>query len=230
MLSIVDLIDAQTVSIDLAGYLLAAIGQGTSFLVGANPGGAGKTTVMGALLNFVPADVSLVPTDRDAVVRRGLEDTSARRCYICHEIGAGHWYAYLWGSVLADLFALPSVGHMVATNLHADTLEEARDQLCRDNPVPEESFHRFGLMLFLDVRGGWGRTQRTVAAVHEATEPGPPRRVYTMTAPGSIERDEPSSLVTAEEHAGATKRIEALYERRDEIRAIDEVRAFLVGA
>ena len=49
MLSVVDLIDAGTISVDLAAYSLAAISQGASFLVGAMPGGAGKTTVMGAL-------------------------------------------------------------------------------------------------------------------------------------------------------------------------------------
>ncbi|MEK7765428.1 MAG: hypothetical protein AAB368_04240, partial [bacterium] len=54
MLSIVDLIEAGTVTRELAAYLLAAIGGGASFMTAALPGGAGKTTVMGALLNFVP--------------------------------------------------------------------------------------------------------------------------------------------------------------------------------
>ena len=50
MLSIVDLIDAGTVDKSIAAYFLAVISKGKSFLVGAKPGGAGKTTVMGALL------------------------------------------------------------------------------------------------------------------------------------------------------------------------------------
>ena len=66
MLSIVDLIEAGTFSRDLAAYSLAAIGDGASFMVGALPGGAGKTTAMGALLNFVPRDVSLVAADGEA--------------------------------------------------------------------------------------------------------------------------------------------------------------------
>lgn len=44
MLSIVDLVEAGTFTPDLAAYSLAAIGSGASFLVGADPGGAGKTT------------------------------------------------------------------------------------------------------------------------------------------------------------------------------------------
>ena len=45
MLSVVDLIEAGTMTRDMAAYSLAAIGSGASFMVGAPPGGAGKTTV-----------------------------------------------------------------------------------------------------------------------------------------------------------------------------------------
>ena len=47
MLSVVDLIEAGTMSRDLAAYCLAAIGGGASFLVGAMPGGAGEATGWG---------------------------------------------------------------------------------------------------------------------------------------------------------------------------------------
>ena len=52
MLSVFDLLAAGTLDVDLTAYFLARISRGASFLVGANPGGAGKTTVMCALLNF----------------------------------------------------------------------------------------------------------------------------------------------------------------------------------
>ena len=44
MLSLVDLIDAGTVDLPLAAYLAATMRSGASLLVGARPGGAGKTT------------------------------------------------------------------------------------------------------------------------------------------------------------------------------------------
>ena len=77
MLSVADLIDADALSLPLAAAVTARIAGGASFMVGANPGGAGKTTVLCALLNFVPPDC-----------------------------------------------ALGTCGHIPATNLHADTLEE----------------------------------------------------------------------------------------------------------
>ena len=91
MLSVVDLIEAGTMTAELAAYCLAAVGQGASFMVGAMPSGAGKTTVMGALLNFVPASVELVPADAQHVIRQGQRTPSRRQCFICHEIGPGSY-------------------------------------------------------------------------------------------------------------------------------------------
>lgn len=71
MLSVVDLIEAGILGEELAAYCLAAIGQGASFMVGAMPGGARKTTVMGALLTFVPPDVELSPADGQPYNRSG---------------------------------------------------------------------------------------------------------------------------------------------------------------
>jgi hypothetical protein len=228
MLSVVDLLDARTISPELAGYLLAAIGKYQSFMVGALPGGAGKTAVMGALLNFVPTDVELVPADGRRTVQQGLKDRSARRCYICHEIGSGPYYAYLWGPSLADLLELPSRGHMVATNLHADTIDQAREQICNDNDVPEQSFDRFGLMIFLRLQPGRGGIRRRVARVYEPTDSGPPRLIYCIGSNDQIESVGPSMLVNAEELAAATKRIKALC--AGGLRTIAQVRSFLISS
>ena len=226
MLSVVDLLEAGTVTPEMAGYLLAAIGKGRSFLVGALPGGAGKTTVMGALLNFVPADVELVPTDSRRTVQEGLEDRSAPRCYVCHEIGSGPYYAYLWGAALQELFRLPSRGHMVATNLHADTIDQARRQICTDNGVPDDLFDRFGLMLFLRVKPSPGGVRRYIAAVYECCASGAPLLVYRLNRSDRIEPVEPSQCVAPEELALAARKIEAL--RANGARTIEQVRRFLL--
>ncbi len=164
MLSLVDLLDAGTVDRDLAAYLVAAMRAGASFMVGALPGGAGKTTVMGALLNLLPDDVELAPADGLAAVEAGIRSPDPRRCYICHEIGDGPYYAYLWGEELRRYFALAGVGHLLATNLHADTYEEARDQVCRTNGVAADAFARVNVLVFLEVlrtSGGWVRRVST---------------------------------------------------------------------
>ena len=92
MLSMIDLLEAETLGLDLAAWLMARVAGGASFLVGARPGGAGKTTVMCALLNLAPADRPIVAATPEAV-----------RAYC----------------------SFSEKGHMLATNLHADDLEEA---------------------------------------------------------------------------------------------------------
>ncbi len=177
MLSIVDLVEAGTFSPRLAAYALAAVNGGASFMVGANPGGAGKTTVMGALLNFVPGGVKLAAAVDSATIAAGLDSPRPRRCYVCHEIGAGSWFAYLWGQPLRDYFGLPAAGHMLATNLHADTLEEAHDQIVRRNGVPEAAFRRMSLAFFLQVRRSRPRARRRIVGAWESDGSEPHRNV-----------------------------------------------------
>jgi len=224
MLSIVDLIDAGTMSTEVAAYCLAAIGRGASFMVGAVPGGAGKTTVMGALLNFVPADVLLRPADAMDSIRRGLVEAEPRCCYICHEIGCGSYYAYLWGTALRAYFDLPTSGHMLATNLHADTYDQARRQVCGDSAVSPAALRRMNLMLFLAVRRSGFQTRREIAVVWESDGRAEHRPVFTLdgAAPGLSE----SQLVTADELAEARRRIEAIISGGS--RTIEQVRAALV--
>ena len=223
MLSIIDLIVAGTLSVELAAYALAAIRQGASFLVGAVPGGAGKTTVMGALLNFVPDDVQLRPADGMPAIEAAARSPEPRCCYICHEIGRGPYYAYLWGDELRAWFALPDAGHMIATNLHADTCEQARDQICGDNGVSEAALRRMNLMFFLSVRGGF-RGRRRIAAVWESDGTGAHGQVFSADRPDAPIA--PTPLVTADALAAARGTVERLM--ADGARTIEDVRAAIV--
>jgi hypothetical protein len=165
MLSVFDLLEARTLDLELAAYLMARISRGASFMVGAVPGGAGKTTVMCALLNFVPIEVPLVAATSEAV----REATGSQHsCYVCHEIGLGHYYAYLWGRDLRDYCRLTDRGHMLATNLHADDFHEARDQVCGSNGVSLENFNRFELMVFMRMDAGSFTSKRWVDRVYSS--------------------------------------------------------------
>ena len=224
MLSIVDLIEAGTMATDLAAYCVAAIGQGASFMVGALPGGAGKTTVMGALLNFVPADVVLRPADGMASIEQGLAETEPRCCYICHEIGYGSYYAYLWGEELRAYFDLPTSGHMLATNLHADTYDQARRQVCGENGVSSSAFRRMNLLFFLTVNRSGFTVRRRIAAVWESDGRGEHRPIFSLD--GGVSSMAESQLVTADALAEAQSRIAAIV--TSGIRTIEQVRAALV--
>ena len=130
-LSIVDLIQAGTISVEMAAYAMRAMHEGASLLTAARPGGAGKTTLMAALLNFLPPEVPIVTVDNSRVIREGLDRSAAEpACYLVHEIGSGDWYGYIWGRDVADFFSLIGGQRRIASCLHADTLEELTGILC----------------------------------------------------------------------------------------------------
>lgn len=182
MLSVFDLLDAKTLDIELAAYLMARISRGASFLVGAIPGGAGKTTVMCALLNFVPADIELIAAASNAVTSAETAEQAGGKCYVCHEIGSGYYFAYLWDADLRRYCRLVDKGHMLATNLHADTLQQAHAQICGENGVPAEHFNRFELALFLTVEGGLFDACRQIGTVHSSDGRQPHELVYDRAA------------------------------------------------
>jgi hypothetical protein len=164
MLSVFDLLAAKTLDLDLAAYLMSRISKGASFIVGSMSGGAGKTTVMCALLNFVPVDVLLVPATPEEVYK--VVKASPRRCYICHEIGSGPYFAYLWADALRTYCGLVEHGYMLATNLHADDIEQAREQICGENSVPLEHFNRFELLIFLRIEDSYLKAHRWIEKVY----------------------------------------------------------------
>ena len=166
MLSVFDLLAAKTLNPELAAYLMARISKGSSFMVGSVPGGAGKTTVMCALLNFLPVNVPLIAATPQAVYKAANATVSPRACYVCHEIGSGSYFAYLWADALSAYCGLFEHGHILATNLHADNLEQTRNQLCNTNAVSGEHFNKFELLIFLGIKNGYLGSSRWIEAVY----------------------------------------------------------------
>jgi hypothetical protein len=168
MLSLVDLIQAGSMNAAMGAYLAVMMQQGSSLLVGAIPGGAGKTAVMVACLNFVPIDI-----DIKVVTEFGNKSDpnpgSQSSCYLAHEIGAGAYYAYVWGTQARIFFELQNMGHTIASNLHADTLDQLRNQLCVQNRIQPSLVDAVQLKLFLRMhRNSLGYTERWVSHIYES--------------------------------------------------------------
>lgn len=173
-LSIVDLINANTLNVDMAAYSLCAMANGASFLTAARPGNAGKTTLMACLMTFLPPRVRTITIGSPSVIteagRSISEEGAENLCFLCHEIGSGPWYGYLWGQYVGQLLHLMNNGCRIASCIHADTLPEMRDILVsRKLGVSAEDFDRLGLVLFMNL----GRTltgyRRRVATLYESS-------------------------------------------------------------
>ena len=171
MFTLVDLIRAKTLSVELAAYLLHRVSKGDSFIVGAVPGGAGKTTVMCSLVNCIPSDMIIRHAESEASMLLG--ENLKPSCYICHEIGKAGYYSYLWGEDLRQFFKLKSFGHLLASNLHADTLEQSKLQIIKQNGVKEKEFNSVNLYLYLSCD-----IERKITSVWYSKEGEPHREIF----------------------------------------------------
>ena len=180
-LSIVDLIGAGTIGVEMAACAMRAVAEGASLLTGAVPSGAGKTSLMAALLNLLPPGVPIGTVDCADVIHkaRGLP-ADEPVCYLVHEIGAGHWFGYLWGPDVAEFLALVEGPRRIASCLHADTLEELTETLCSPPlRVDRQALGRVGLILFMRMSRAGGGLRRRVWAFHESDGSGRHRLLFS---------------------------------------------------
>jgi len=174
-LSVVDLLHAGTMDLDMAALLCALVAGGASFLTGAVPGGAGKTTVMAALLGFLPPGVKIMTVEDQRAISAAPAAVERRHCYVAHEIGAGHFYGYIWGRAVRDYLNLVSKGHLIASNLHADTLPQLRQMLLSPPmQVGEEALTALDFTLFVAAERRGSKVLRRVSAVHAGAGPDAP--------------------------------------------------------
>ncbi|MBN1584068.1 MAG: hypothetical protein JXA89_25385 [Anaerolineae bacterium] len=227
MLSLVDLLNAGSVDLPLAAYLAAAMRSGASLLVGARPGGAGKTAVMCALLNFLPDRTAIQPVADQAALACGLRDPQfGDRCYLAHEIGAGYYYAYVWGKEARAFFQLASNGHIIASNLHADTLQETHDQLVGENGVARAHLDAVRLKIYLRVARGQGWSMRRwVSRVYES-DGEHDRLLWERVGDGTFHQAAGSAIVSPEQEAHYAAFLATL-EAQDR-RTIEQVRRALL--
>jgi energy-coupling factor transporter ATP-binding protein EcfA2 len=167
-LSVVDLINAGTLSVEAAAFIFCAVTHGESILMGARPGGAGKSTLLATALGFLPPGERLITTSSKTVIDRGLKHPPpGAECFLAHEIGSGHFYGYIWGSDVREFFSLMDADRRIASCLHADTADEAEDILIgAPLHVPRDLVHRLGLLGFMRVIDGAGGPIRRVSYLY----------------------------------------------------------------
>lgn len=157
LLSVIELIKADTLSLRQAAWMARQIITGSSWLVGAQPGGAGKTTIMSALLGLLPPPPTLYLTTPEAHWRQAQPGD----CVVAFECSPGHYDAYIWGHALRDFANLGQKQVRLVSNLHADTLDEARAQLIKQNGVAPRAFDSFQLFLPIEVtNNNWHQTRQ----------------------------------------------------------------------
>ena len=165
-LSIADLCLAGTLTPRMAALCWMRIESGASLVTGAVPGGAGKTTLMGALLTFLPPGERIVTVADRAVLDNALEGSLPRPAtLLAHEIGSGRWFGYIWGRDAADFFRSGGRGMRCVTCLHTDDPGQTREILLPLG-VREQDLARVGLQLYMHRGPRHGHVLHRVTALH----------------------------------------------------------------
>jgi hypothetical protein len=176
--SIVELIRAGTLDAELAATLWLLIEGRVPLVVGALPRLAGKTTLLDALLMFLPSGVQTrelagametfdwLPQAPELGWRRHAPSPDAivesvllrkRRppirpdntVLLIHEL-SDHLPSYTWGVEARVAIRAASIGYGLAATIHADSLDEVFEQLRRP-PVSlgDDELSRLGIVLIL---------------------------------------------------------------------------------
>ena len=166
--SIVELIRSGTLDAELAATLWVLIEGRVPIIVAAEEGGAGKTTVLGALLDFVAPGVAVRELAGSAETFdwlpqatelgwQGTPSTTAASPPVRPETTvllaaelSDHLPVYTWGQEARVAIRAASIGYQLAATIHADTLETVLEQLRRP-PVraDDDELSRLGLVLVL---------------------------------------------------------------------------------
>lgn len=204
-LSIVQILQEGTMPPRLAAAFWLGLERGASFLFAADPPGAGKTTILTALLTFAPADTV-------AYFTRGWGETfdlpppsDGYPTYLLVNEMSDHLPVYSWGPYVLRIFELLTEGYSLCTTVHADTVEGVIEQM-EEVGVPREHLAELTFVVPLAVAHRDGRVLRRVREV-SLFAPGDGGLQVRRIAAWDERRDAFAALEEAEERAVLAERL-----------------------
>lgn len=154
----------------LAAFLSLAIEARMSLIVVAEPHEAGKTTLLTALLDFLPDDTQPVYL-RGWYERFSFLDTLPPDAayLLCNEISS-HLPTYLWGHGVRRVFEAAAAGYPLATTMHATGAADAFGQLTGyPLDVPVQHLAAIDLVVTIGVGYASNKLLRRVSRVERVT-------------------------------------------------------------
>jgi hypothetical protein len=203
--SIVDLIASGTLDAELAAQLWLLIEARVPIVVAAAAQGTGKSTLLGALFDFLPTTVRLVELAGEAETFDWLPQASelgwpgvarpapdgdpvrAETTVLLATELSDHLPSYTWGEAARVAVRAASIGYGLAATIHGDSLDDVFEALRRP-PVrlADDELSHLGVLLVLR-RVGDGR--RRVVAAHYV-------RPMARDVHGHLQRLGPAVLAT----------------------------------
>lgn len=180
-LSIAQLISASSVDVETAALIWLLLERGASFTV-AGPTdpkpGVGKTTVLNALFQLLPAETTLVYTSgmyEDFAFLHQPDIDPANTAVLCNEI-SDHQPFYMWGRVARHYLMLPMQGYRIATSVHADTIDDVIYMYHHELRLSSETVRRLGLVVHIGIVGEESAPHRRWLTTHFLRSKADPER------------------------------------------------------
>jgi hypothetical protein len=157
-LSIAQILAMQSVDVETIALIWLMLERGASLTV-AGPTepkpGAGKTTALHALLQFLPEGTAVAYTSGmfETFAFTRLPDIHpANTCALCSEI-SDHLQTYMWGHKARRFLMLPAQGYRIAASVHADTIDDVLHLYQHDLHLRVEDIRRLGLIINIGLMG-----------------------------------------------------------------------------
>ena len=163
-LSILDVVKSGVIDFKLAGLLWLLMEHRASVLVAAGPSFAGKTTLLHALLDFLPPGIeqlSLRGYNEDFMFAGNVKPN---KTYLVTEEISNHSYEYLWGYQVVKAFELLPKGYALGGTIHARDIREVAYVLYALR-VPLSLIASLGAVITLQVRPGRSYYNEAVSRV-----------------------------------------------------------------
>ncbi len=166
-LSALELVANHTLDLSTVALLWLALERHSSLLVVAGPRLAGKTTVLEAVFDLVSPLYQTAATRGHGEDFSILQGTDPPRTYIKVNEISDHLPRYLWGPPLIALFRELERGYGVVATMHAESPEEALDQL-RAPPLdlPQAAVARIDLIVVLALLSQGDQQVRRLVSVN----------------------------------------------------------------
>jgi hypothetical protein len=205
----------------------------------ADPPGAGKTTILTALLAFARPEASVYFTQGWGETFRlpAIADGDPPIFIMINEI-SDHLPVYSWGPYVQKAFDLAADGYSLASTMHAETVEGVIEQLTEECDVPEENigYLAFVAPMYVGARNGQRLRRVSEVAVLEPLAKSYDRHTIAswndeadtfdiLTTPAQINATARRLGMEDEEFLGALGQREAFLDEllRDNVLGMDDV-------
>ncbi len=152
-LSILDVVRFGSIDYKLAGLLWLLMEHRASIVVAAGPAWVGKTTLMHAMLDFLPPEVEPYTLRGYFEDFRGVAVQKPEKTYLVAEEISNHQYEYLWGVQVVKAFSYLPKGFALGTTTHARNVREMAYILNALGVAPE-IISRLGAVVTMQVARG----------------------------------------------------------------------------